>query len=365
MTTLLANRYELRAPLGEGGMARVVEAEDTILARRVAVKLLGDDALIDPKARDRFLAEARAAASLSHPNAVAVYDLGRDGDQSFIVMELVEGATLADVLRERGPLPQEQAVAVAMQVLSALAVAHRRGLVHRDVKPANVLLPGGQVPAESSAPERVKLADFGIAKGIRDAAATLTQTGQVIGTPLYLSPEQVSGETVSPRSDVYAVGVLLFEMLAGRPPFPADNPLAVALAHRHDPPPRLDRLQRDLDPAVVKVVERALAKDPADRFPDAGAMLTALRDRAPVTSFAGRPIQHASRTTVLEAPPAPARRDPSPRPARRTPPARHQPPKRRSRAFLVPLLLGLLATGGIALFYVLRLLPGDQIRIPF
>ncbi|MGI8576110.1 MAG: protein kinase domain-containing protein [Egibacteraceae bacterium] len=363
MATLLADRYALGTPLGAGGMARVVEAEDTILARRVAVKLLSDAALIDPKARDRFLAEARAAASLSHPNAVAVYDLGRDGDQSFIVMELVEGATLADVLRKGGPLTEEQAVAVAVQVLSALAVAHRRGLVHRDVKPANVLLPGGQVPDEASAPERVKLADFGIAKGIRDAASALTQTGQVIGTPLYLSPEQVSGETVSPRSDVYAVGVLLFEMLAGHPPFEGDNPLAIALAHRHDAAPRLDRLRRGLDPALVTVVERALAKDPLDRFADAGAMLEVLRGRAPqVQPPRARPSRQRDRTTVLEESPAPPRRDPGPRATR---PAPERPPqrKRRSRTFLVPLLLGLLATGGIAFFYVLRLLPGDQ--LPF
>lgn len=264
---LLSGRYELGAPLGSGGMARVHEATDRMLGRRVAVKLLETDAGI-PHARERFLNEARLAASLSHPHAVAVYDTGTDRGRAYIVMELVEGQTLAQLLAAKGPLAPERAVAVADPVLAALAAAHARGMVHRDVKPANVLL---------GRDGSVKLADFGIAKAT-EGRADLTMTGQVIGTPTYLSPEQASGRPATPASDVYATGVVLYEMLAGRPPFAAENPIATAMAHQRDPVPPLGRQRPGLPPGLVAAVSRALAKDPADRYPDAAAFRSALRD---------------------------------------------------------------------------------------
>jgi serine/threonine-protein kinase len=273
---MLAGRYELGQKLGSGGMATVYEAHDKLLDRPVAVKLLRSDALSEHTARQRFSAEARATASLTHPHAVAVYDVNSGDEQPFIVMELVRGRTLEDVLNDTGRLDDAQAIAVGSQVLTALHAAHRRGLVHRDVKPANILLPDGVVPTRPDELPGVKLADFGIAKAVTDATVGLTRVGQVIGTPKYLSPEQVKGERATPQSDLYATGVVLYEMLAGRPPFERDSALGLALAHREDEPPPLSDLRPDLNPALVAVVHRALSKDPADRPADANEMRDAL-----------------------------------------------------------------------------------------
>jgi tRNA A-37 threonylcarbamoyl transferase component Bud32 len=273
---VLAGRYELGQRLGSGGMATVYEAHDQLLDRPVAVKLLRSDALSAHTARQRFAAEARAAASLTHPHAVAVYDVSSTDEQPFIVMELVRGSTLEDVLNDKGRLDETQAIAVGSQILAALHAAHRRGLVHRDVKPANILLPDGIVPTRPEELPGVKLADFGIAKAATDATVGLTTVGQVIGTPKYLSPEQVKGERATPQSDLYATGVVLYEMLAGRPPFERDSALGLALAHREDEPPPLSDLRSDLNPALVALVHRALSKNPADRPSDANEMRDAL-----------------------------------------------------------------------------------------
>jgi serine/threonine-protein kinase len=273
---VLAGRYELKQKLGSGGMATVYEAHDGLLDRAVAVKLLRSDTLSEPTARQRFAAEARAAASLTHPHAVAVYDVSSGNEQPFIVMELVRGRTLEDVLKDGRRLTDDQVIAVGSQVLTALHAAHRRGLVHRDVKPANILLPGGIVPSRPEELPGAKLADFGIAKAATDATVGLTVAGQVIGTPKYLSPEQVKGERATPQSDLYATAVVLYEMFAGRPPFDRDTALALALAHREDEPPPLGDLRPDLNPNIVALVHRTLAKNPADRPADANVMREAL-----------------------------------------------------------------------------------------
>ncbi|HSK24929.1 MAG TPA: protein kinase, partial [Egicoccus sp.] len=272
--TVLAGRYELRQQLGRGGMATVYEAHDDLLDRAVAVKVLRVDD--EATARQRFAAEARNAASLTHPHAVAVYDVNTASEQPFIVMELVRGDTLEDVLDREKRLDTEHVVAVGSQVLAALHTAHRRGLVHRDVKPANILLPDGVVPTRPDELPGVKLADFGIAKAMHDATVGLTMVGQVIGTPKYLSPEQVKGERATPRSDLYATGVVLYEMLAGRPPFEHDSAVGLALAHREDDPPPLAEERPDLDPNLVALVHQALSKDPEERPADANEMRTAL-----------------------------------------------------------------------------------------
>jgi serine/threonine-protein kinase len=278
MTEVLAERYELGRLLGTGGMARVVEAHDRLLARRVAVKLLHDDVLANTQSRERFLQEARTAASLSHPNAVAVYDTGRDGKRPYIVMELVEGRTLAEELARVGRLNERTAVGIIAQILDALAAGHRRGLVHRDVKPSNIMLvdpdADGRAGTDHGVPY-VKLTDFGIAK-YPSADPGMTATGQVMGTPKYLAPEQVDGHPATPRSDVYAVGLVLYEMLAGVPPFEGDSPIALALAHRDQAPAPLAKHRRGLTPAVVAVVERALDKNPEHRYADADQMRAAL-----------------------------------------------------------------------------------------
>jgi serine/threonine protein kinase len=290
---MVDGRYELQAMLGAGGMGEVWRAHDHRLARSVAVKLLNITAP-DARLRQRFEREARAAASFSHPNAVTVYDFGEEGDRPYIVMELVEGRSLADVIAERAPLPANEAVTIGGEVLSALGAAHRHGLVHRDVKPGNVLLtPDG----------RAKLADFGIATTVGGAAGALTATGEVLGTPHYLSPEQVSGKPATPRSDLYATGVMLYEMLTGAPPFTAEAPMAVALAHQRSPVPPLRSRRPQVDPALAHAVERALEKDPEQRYPDAESMRAALTG-APGDAGATVAIS-PSETQILETEPEP------------------------------------------------------------
>ncbi|NED94340.1 serine/threonine protein kinase [Phytoactinopolyspora alkaliphila] len=268
--TVLSGRYELGEPLGSGGMARVVSAYDRVLQRDVAVKLIHDAFAFDPSSRERMLREARAAAGLHHPHTVAVFDVGEADGRPFIVMELVKGPTLADRLRTDGRLPRSETLAVADAVLSALHAAHERGLVHRDVKPSNILLPtaGG-----------VKLADFGIAKALTEGSSGLTGTGQLLGTPRYLTPEQVAGHPATPASDLYSLAVVLYECLTGDPPFRADTPIAEALAHQRQPVPRVSDVVTDVPPAVAAAVERAMAKDPQDRYPSAAAMRAALHQR--------------------------------------------------------------------------------------
>jgi len=274
---VVGDRYELGALLGAGGMARVLEAHDRLLDRQVAVKMLRDDIATDPGVRDRFLREARTAAKFTHPNAVAVYDTGQDGRNPWIVMELIRGEDLSRRLTASGRLDEAEAVRITDAVLAALEAAHRDGMVHRDVKPGNIMLldDGG-----------VKLADFGIAKSVQEATAGLTATGQVIGTAKYLAPEQVDGKPASPASDVYATGIVLFEMLTGEPPFTGDSAIAVALAHTRQPVPDLSRLRPDLSPGVVAVVHRALAKDPAERYADAGEMRRGLRGESVAAAYA-------------------------------------------------------------------------------
>lgn len=263
--TVLAGRYELGDELGSGGMATVVAAHDRVLDRAVAVKLLPPGSA--PVARERFLREARAAARLRNPGVVAVHDTGEAAGRAFIVMELISGQSLADLLDRRGRLEVAEAVAVTIGILEALAEAHAIGMVHRDVKPGNVLLPHGG---------GVKLADFGLAKALDESTGGLTTTGAVVGTPTYLAPELVAGVAPGPASDVYSTGCLLYALLAGHPPFTADSALAVAYAHRHEPVPAIDAVRPDVPGGLRTVVTRALQKDPADRYPEAGAMRAAL-----------------------------------------------------------------------------------------
>ena len=324
-------------------MATVYEAHDGLLDRAVAIKLLRSEALSEATARQRFAAEARAAASLSHPNAVAVYDVSSGTDQPFIVMELVRGRTLQDVLEDGRP-DDAEVVAIGSQVLNALHAAHRRGLVHRDVKPANILLPGGVLPRRPDELPGVKLADFGIAKATADATVGLTMVGQVIGTPKYLSPEQVKGERATPRSDLYATAVVLYEMFAGRPPFEQDSAMALALAHREDDPPPLAELRPDLNRDLVAVVHAAMSKDPEQRPADANDMREAL-----IAAAAGRRagtmlLDHGAGTQAIAGPTVPVDRS---RPGSDTTPPPPAPP-RRSRRFGL-LLAALVLVGALGL----------------
>jgi serine/threonine-protein kinase len=261
---VLVDRYELGPVLGQGGMAKVHQGLDRQLGRQVAIKVLAPPFDRDREFVERFQREARAAAGLSHPNIVAVFDSGSDDGTHYIVTELVEGETLADRLRRDGPMPQAEAVAVAADIARALAAAHERGLIHRDIKPGNVmLLPDG----------RVKVVDFGIARAA--GSDTLTNTGVVLGSTAYLSPEQASGQPVDERADLYALGCVLYEMLTGRVPFSADTPIATMYRHvNEDPPP--PSTFAPIPSELEDIVMRALEKDPKRRFASASELEAAL-----------------------------------------------------------------------------------------
>jgi len=270
MERLLAGRYRLGDDLGAGGTARVFRAVDERLGRAVAVKLLDSRiaASADPSGRERFLKECRTLAGFSHPGAVLVFDAGEDDGDLFLVMELVEGDTLAHRLAHGGPLSVAESVRIASKILGVLAAAHSAGIVHRDVKPANILLGGAGM---------VKLADFGIAKRFDDIEESVTSTGFVVGTPRYLAPEQAMGESVTPATDVYAVGVLLYEMLAGRPPFVGDSAVAIAVAQQASVAPDIRTVRPDVPNTVATAIAGSLALDPAQRPASAAQLEVALR----------------------------------------------------------------------------------------
>jgi len=283
---VLGGRYRLRRELARGGMATVWEAEDRVLTRRVAIKVLHPHLAGDDAFRTRFRREAVAAAKLAHPHIVTTYDTGRDADVAYIVMELVDGTTLARLLKAQGPLPVAKAVDIAAQVADALACAHAHGVVHRDVKPANILL------REDG---HVKVADFGIAKA--GAGGDLTRTGVVMGTAKYLSPEQVSGNPADAGSDVYALGIVLYEMLCGAPPFVGETELSTAVARLTAAPGRLRDRRQDVPRSLEAVVLRSLARDPAARFQSAeelrAGLLAVDPDNAEVTPPAGLALASA------------------------------------------------------------------------
>jgi serine/threonine-protein kinase len=309
----IGERYELRDRMGSGGMGTVWRAHDRSLGRDVAVKLLHEGLASDTTFAQRFRGEARAAARLTHPNIVAVFDTGERDGIPFIVMELVAGPSLHTILSRHGPLPITETARIGRAITSALAHAHGRGLIHRDMKPANVLI--------EDASREPKVADFGIAKGLEDSAG-LTRTGGLIGTAAYLSPEQVSGRPATPASDLYAVGCMLYACLVGEPPFGGgqtpQTPVAVAMRHLHDPVPPLRDRRPDVPEDLAAVVHRALSKDPAQRFASAAEMERAIVDTGlalgpaadlaaaptvPVRGTAPTPVR--TQTQAIDRPPPP------------------------------------------------------------
>jgi len=266
----VGGRYRLGERIGQGGMGEVFAAHDLRLDREVALKLLRADLAEQDGMRERVVAEARLAARLTHPHVVGVLDTGEQDGRPFVVMERLSGRTLGDELAD-GPMPAERVRDVGLQVLRALAAAHELGIVHRDVKPGNVLDAGVGT---------WKVADFGIAKWVH-ADETLTGTGELLGSPSYLAPERIEGVQAGPASDLYAVGVLLYEALCGRKPFEGDDPFALATAIRdgaYEPP---SSVFTDADPEIVAVIERAMQRDPAERYESAEAMAAALLGEAP------------------------------------------------------------------------------------
>lgn len=298
--TLLNDRYRLLEPVGEGGMATVYRAIDTRLGRTVAIKILHPEFARDRPFHERFQQEAEFAASLgAHPNIVDIYDIGEDGDLRYIVMEFVEGRSLKALITERAPFKVPEAFAIGQQVASALDFAHKRGLVHRDVKPQNILV----------TPEGVaKVTDFGIARST--AAAQMTRTGMVMGTVHYFSPEQAQGKPAAPASDIYSLGVILYEMLTGHLPFDAENAIGVAMQHLHNEPPSPWDYNPDLPARAVATVLRALEKDPQRRYRDAAEFAGALAapplaDLGQTTTFA--PVREPSGEATTLSQPVPQR----------------------------------------------------------
>ncbi|WP_328318590.1 protein kinase domain-containing protein [Streptomyces sp. NBC_00388] len=269
--SVAGGRYQLRDLLGEGGMASVYLAYDQALDRQVAIKTLHTELGREQSFRERFRREAQAVAKLSHTNIVSVFDTGEDtlGDalMPYIVMEYVEGQPLGSVLQadiaQHGAMPADKALKITGDVLAALDTSHEMGLVHRDIKPGNVMMTKRNV---------VKVMDFGIARAMQSGVTSMTQTGMVVGTPQYLSPEQALGRGVDARSDLYSVGIMLFQLLTGRLPFDADSPLAIAYAHVQEEPVAPSSINRSVTPAVDALVARALKKNPNERFPSAESM---------------------------------------------------------------------------------------------
>lgn len=341
-------RYELQRGIARGGMADVFLAHDRLLDRPVAVKVLFPELSSDRNFVERFRREAQSAANLAHPNIVGVYDWGEEADTYFIVMEYVDGRPLSEVIRSEGPLLADRAADVGADIAAALAAAHSKGVIHRDVKPSNVLLgPTGHV----------KVTDFGIARAI-SASEGLTQTGAVMGTATYFSPEQAQGHALDGRSDVYSLGVVLYEMVCGKPPFAGDSPVSVAYKHvKEDPAPPRDR-NPDVPEDFQRIVMKALAKNPANRYQSADELRGDLQNFRAGRQVTAEPVlvPPAIDPTVAQAAYADATRA---MPATAYPPAAAGPPAPNRSGVYIAVLVGLLGVLALVIFLLARMLGGD------
>ncbi|MGH3034260.1 MAG: Stk1 family PASTA domain-containing Ser/Thr kinase [Gaiellaceae bacterium] len=379
INTLFDGRYRILRKLGAGGMAKVYLAEDEDLGRRVAIKILNERYANDDLFIERFRREAKSAAGLSHPNIVSIYDRGEAEGTYYIAMEVIEGRSLKELIMTRGALPIDMAIAFAKQLLEALRFAHRHGIIHRDIKPHNVLVSADQ-RVKGHEP-RLKVTDFGIA---RHGASQMTEAGSIIGTAQYLSPEQARGAPVTAASDLYSAGVVLYEMLTGKVPFSGDSAIEIAMKHVNELPKPPSQHRREIPPELDHVVLRSLAKEPEDRYQSADEFI---EDLERVES--GLPISHetaTAATAILAGPLAGGRTEvlseaatrvtpPSYAPPRRPPtyPPEHRyderPPKRRR---VVPwlLVLLLLVAAGIAGWYAFnqiqeQLEASETVAVPF
>ena len=275
---LLAGRYELIEKIGEGGMAIVYKAKCRLLNRYVAIKILRPEFTKDEQFVENFRRESQAAAGLSHPNIVSVYDVGQEGNIHFIVMELVEGKTLSKLIEEKGRLDYKEAINITRQVASALSLAHKNQIVHRDIKPHNILITNTGV---------AKLADFGIAKAV-SASTIIGGNNKVMGSVHYFSPEQARGAYVDERSDIYSLGIVLYEMLTGKVPFDGDNPISIALMHINDPMPPVSAEVPGIPPQLEKIIMKATDKYQTNRYRTADEMIEDLDNIEFITKVMGQ-----------------------------------------------------------------------------
>jgi eukaryotic-like serine/threonine-protein kinase len=339
INTLFDGRYRIMRKLGTGGMANVYLAEDEVLGRRVAIKILNDRHAGDDQFVERFRREAKNAASLSHPNIVSIYDRGEAEGTYYIAMEYLDGRSLKELIVARGPAPINLAIDYARQILAAIRFAHRHGIVHRDIKPHNVL-----VDAEG----RLKVTDFGIA---RAGVSQMTEAGSIIGTAQYLSPEQAKGAPVDQTSDLYSVGVVLYELLTGVVPFSGETPVEIAMKHLSTVPPPPSAKRKDVPRALDLVVMRALAKDPAERYQSAEEMDADLRRVSRGTAIS--PVTEEAATAIIARPPPSAVTEIKPRAPENVPyappPAYYdyeEPPRRALWPWLVAILFVIAAVVG-------------------
>jgi eukaryotic-like serine/threonine-protein kinase len=353
INTLFDGRYRILRKLGSGGMANVYLAEDEDLGRRVAIKILNDRYASDDSFNERFRREAKSAAGLSHPNIVSIYDRGEADGRPYIAMEVIEGRSLKELIVASGTLPIAQCVDYAKQILHALRFAHRNGIIHRDIKPHNILL---------GAEDRLKVTDFGIA---RAGASQMTEVGSIMGTAQYLSPEQARGAPVTAASDLYSAGIVLYEMLTGKTPFNGDSPIEIAMKHLNEAPRPPSELRPDIPPELDQIVLRVLAKDAHDRYqaadefsadldrveaglpvaPETTAAATAVLTGVPLTE-ATQVLSPETRTRAMppRTPAAPPRRPP----VYPTEYGYGQPPPRKKRRRWVPWLIALLLAAAAA-----------------
>ena len=336
---LLAGRYELKDLAGTGGMSSVYRARDSVLERTVAIKILHEHFSDDPEYVERFRREARALAQLNHPNIVTVIDRGEFEGRQFIVFEHVDGETLKSLVDREGPLPVDRALALVHQVARGLAFAHEHGVVHRDVKPQNVLLDEDGV---------AKVTDFGIARSI-DPSDELTETGALLGTSEYIAPEQASGQRVDERSDQYSLATVLYELLTGEPPYTGESFMAVALKHVREPVPSVRDRRPDVSPRLDAIVARAMAKRPEDRFPSTDALMAALEAARIDTGTVSNAASDGA-TESIELP------GPRARPVNGR--------GRRQHRLPLPLLFALIAAGVAALIAALVIAGGGTNALP-
>lgn len=337
------NRYRLDGKLGEGGMATVYCGTDTLLRRRVAIKVLRPQYASDQEFVRRFYQEAESAARLSHPNIVNTYDVGREGETYYIVMELVDGPSLGEMIASDGKLPEPVAIDYAAQICNGLAYAHRQGLLHRDIKPANILITKDDV---------VKLSDFGIARAMSQQTMAMTRPGLIMGSVYYLSPEQAQGHELRETSDLYSVGVVLYQMLTGNLPYTGDSPVTVALKHVSDPVPVVDPDDTGVSPALAAIVNKLLQKQPEHRFQSASEVASALREARERPAVAAYSTQDDSPTQPFQGPLVPP-----PRPSRmpdRTTATEEEEPRRRSVGPFILLAIVALVIAAAAGYFTTR-----------